>query len=166
MQDTVRGQDRQGPLCIGTRWVIRNEAYSLPVMPFQSDICKAGPQREDTFFTSLPGRKQQLPRASPHGARMAAGMSSSGCKNLDVQGCKSLAPPATALQILAARLAPYQALWHSGKLFGSNLSHISSQQAASLRRQPALFLISFNGFSLKFLCWDQRLWLDSPHILQ
>lgn len=68
MQDTVRGQDRQGPLCIGTRWVIRNEAYSLPVMPFQSDICKAAPQREDTFSTSLPGRKQQLPRASPHGA--------------------------------------------------------------------------------------------------
>lgn len=97
---------------------------------------------------------------------MAAGMSLSGCKNLDVQGCKSLAPPATALQISAARLAPYRALWHSGKLCGSNLSHISSQQAASLRRQPALFLISFNDFSLKFLCRDQRLWLDSPHILQ
>lgn len=91
---------------------------------------------------------------------MAAGMSLSGCKNLDVQEHKSLTPPAEALQISAARSAPYQVLCGSGKLFGSNLTHISSQQAASLRRQPALFLIFL------FLCWDQRLWLDSPHILQ
>ena len=78
---------------------------------------------------------------------MAAGTSLSGCKNLDAQGCKSLTPPAAALQISAARWAPYRVLCGSGKVFGSNLTHISSQQAASLRRQPALFLILI-GFLL------------------
>lgn len=114
--------------------------YSLPVMPFQSGICKAAPYREDLFSTSLAGRKQQLPRASPRGAPKRL----QECPYLAARTwtCKDRkASLPQQKQISAASSVPYQALCGSGKLFGSNLTHISSQEAASLSKQPALFLI-------------------------
>lgn len=75
------------------------------------------------------------------------------------QGMKCFTPPAAAAaQTPAARLTPYQAF--CGASGTTWIPHTGSQSSSACFKH--ISLISSNGSSLKFLCWDQTASCDNP----